>query len=104
LGSGIRDPGSGMGKNPDPGSGIRDKHPGSATLILTEVCFLGQQQRSDPYPNNPVATAVGHFAAATMAIILALALGRRSITAFHRNKIPQLSSLIGSTFFGCRFS
>jgi hypothetical protein len=31
--SGIRDPGYGMGKNPDPGSGIRDKHPGSATLI-----------------------------------------------------------------------
>jgi hypothetical protein len=26
------DPGSGMGKNPDPVSGIRDKHPGSATL------------------------------------------------------------------------
>ncbi len=24
--------GSGMGKNQDPGSGIRDKHPGSATL------------------------------------------------------------------------
>jgi hypothetical protein len=31
--SGIRDPGSGMGKNQDPGSGIRDKHPGSATLL-----------------------------------------------------------------------
>jgi hypothetical protein len=30
--SGIRDSGSGMGKNQDPGSGIRDKHPGSATL------------------------------------------------------------------------
>ncbi len=28
LGSGIRDPGSGMGKNQDPGSEIRDKHPG----------------------------------------------------------------------------
>jgi hypothetical protein len=27
------DPGSGMGKNQDPGSGIRDKHPGSATLV-----------------------------------------------------------------------
>jgi hypothetical protein len=26
------DPGSGIGKNQDPGSGIRDKHPGSATL------------------------------------------------------------------------
>jgi hypothetical protein len=33
-GSGIRDPGSGMGKNQDPGSGIRDKHPGSATLVI----------------------------------------------------------------------
>jgi hypothetical protein len=33
--SGIRDPGSGMGKNQDPGSGIRDKHPGSATLLNT---------------------------------------------------------------------
>jgi hypothetical protein len=32
FGSGIRDPGSGMGKNKDPGSGIGDKHPGSATL------------------------------------------------------------------------
>jgi hypothetical protein len=33
LGSGIRDPGSGMNKylDPDPGSGI--KHPGSATLV-----------------------------------------------------------------------
>ncbi len=32
---GIRDPRSGIrdGKNPDPGSGIRDKHPGSATLV-----------------------------------------------------------------------
>jgi hypothetical protein len=28
----VLDPGSGMGKNQDPGSGIRDKHPGSATL------------------------------------------------------------------------
>jgi hypothetical protein len=26
------DPGSGMGKNQDPGSWIQDKHPGSATL------------------------------------------------------------------------
>jgi hypothetical protein len=53
--SGIRDPGSGMGKNQDPGSEIRDKHPGSATLgklcfplrltavifIEIELCFLG---------------------------------------------------------------
>ena len=31
-GSEIRDPGSGMGKNQDLGSEIRDKHPGSATL------------------------------------------------------------------------
>jgi hypothetical protein len=29
-GSEIRDPGSGMGKNQDPGSAIRDKHPGLA--------------------------------------------------------------------------
>jgi len=35
-GSGIRDPGSGMGKNQDPGSGIRVKHPGSATLADPE--------------------------------------------------------------------
>ncbi len=28
------DPGSRMGKNQDPGSRIRDKHPGSATLLL----------------------------------------------------------------------
>jgi hypothetical protein len=27
--------GYGMGKNQDPESGIRDKHPGSATLVLT---------------------------------------------------------------------
>ncbi len=33
FGSGIRDPGSGMGKNQDPGSQIWDKHPGSATLV-----------------------------------------------------------------------
>jgi hypothetical protein len=33
LGSGIRDPGSGMNKYPDLGSGI--KHPGSATLVPT---------------------------------------------------------------------
>jgi hypothetical protein len=32
LGSGIRDPGSGMNKYSDPGSGI--KHPGSATLAV----------------------------------------------------------------------
>jgi hypothetical protein len=33
FGSGIRDPGSGMGKTKDPGSGINKiKHPGSATL------------------------------------------------------------------------
>jgi hypothetical protein len=30
--SGIRDQGSGMDKNQDPGPGIRDKHPRSATL------------------------------------------------------------------------
>jgi hypothetical protein len=42
FGSGIRDPGSGMGKNQDPGSGIRDKHPGSATLAgTTSLCLLG---------------------------------------------------------------
>jgi hypothetical protein len=35
--SGIRDPGSGMGKNQDPGSGIRDKHPGSATLPESQM-------------------------------------------------------------------
>jgi len=28
------DPGPGMGKNQDPGSGILDKHPGSATDLL----------------------------------------------------------------------
>jgi hypothetical protein len=28
-------PRSGMGKNQDPESGIRDKHPGSATLVAT---------------------------------------------------------------------
>jgi hypothetical protein len=33
-GSGIRDPGSGMGKKS--GYGIRDKHPGSATLLSPE--------------------------------------------------------------------
>jgi hypothetical protein len=37
FGPGIRDPGSGMGKNQDPGSGIRDKHPGSATLLECQV-------------------------------------------------------------------
>jgi hypothetical protein len=33
FGSGIRDPGFWMGKNQDLGYGIRDKHPGSATLM-----------------------------------------------------------------------
>jgi|LakMenEpi03Aug12_release.lakeMendotaPanAssembly.Ray.scaffolds.fasta_scaffold6450607_1 hypothetical protein len=28
----LLDPGSGLGENQDPASGIRDKHPGSATL------------------------------------------------------------------------
>ncbi len=32
FGSGIRD-----GKKSDPGSGIRDKHPGSATLVAGEL-------------------------------------------------------------------
>ncbi len=32
FGSGIRD-----GKKSDPGSGIRDKHPGSATLLITKT-------------------------------------------------------------------
>jgi hypothetical protein len=36
-GSEIRDPGSGMGKSQDPGSGIRDKHPGSATLVILRL-------------------------------------------------------------------
>jgi hypothetical protein len=35
LGSEIRDPGSGMNKYSDPGSGI--KHPGSATLIRSRL-------------------------------------------------------------------
>jgi hypothetical protein len=34
------DPGSGMGKNQDPGSGIRDKHPGSATLKIIIIFLL----------------------------------------------------------------
>jgi hypothetical protein len=38
-GSGIRDPGSGMGKNKDTGSGIGDKHPESATLHFTSSNF-----------------------------------------------------------------
>jgi hypothetical protein len=47
LGSEIRDPGSGMGKNQDPESGIRDKHLGSATLLPTRehdiFCVVGIQ-------------------------------------------------------------
>ncbi len=39
-GSEIRDPGSGMGKNQDPGSGIKDKHPGSATLVVVHNLYL----------------------------------------------------------------
>jgi hypothetical protein len=34
------DPGSGMGKNQDPESGIRDKHPGSATLHAKKKIVL----------------------------------------------------------------
>ncbi len=33
-GSGIRDPGSGIRDGLNSGSGIRDKHPGSATLVV----------------------------------------------------------------------
>jgi hypothetical protein len=36
--SGIRDPGSWMDKNQHPGSGIRDKHPGSTTLFIGNSC------------------------------------------------------------------
>jgi hypothetical protein len=38
--------GSGMGKNPDPGSRIRDKHPGSATLLKTVVVFVKRNSLS----------------------------------------------------------
>ena len=40
FGSGIWDLGSGMGKNQDPDAGIRDKHPGSATLIPARESFV----------------------------------------------------------------
>jgi hypothetical protein len=36
FGSGIRDPGSGMGIHHDPEAGIRDEHPESATLITIQ--------------------------------------------------------------------
>jgi hypothetical protein len=48
-GSGIRDPGSGMGKNQNPGSGIWDKHPGSATLHIPTniiIIYLGLRRKS----------------------------------------------------------
>jgi hypothetical protein len=50
-GSGIRDPGSGMGKNQDPRSGIRDKHPGSATLLARLVARL--PVTASPLDSNP---------------------------------------------------
>ncbi len=46
-GSEIRDLGSGMGKNQDLGSGIRDKHPGSATLLKSAYLLLPDQLSSD---------------------------------------------------------
>jgi hypothetical protein len=55
FGSGIRDPRSGIreGKNQDPGSRIRDKHPGSATLVrghddtekVISMLFPGEERR-----------------------------------------------------------
>ena len=53
-GSGIRDPGSGMGKIQDPGSRIRDKYPRSATLVTDEQFFawqasdMGQEHLLEP--------------------------------------------------------
>jgi hypothetical protein len=40
LGSGIRDPGSGMNKYSDPDPGSRIKHPGSATLFGSITIFV----------------------------------------------------------------
>jgi hypothetical protein len=54
-GSGIRDPGSGMGKNQDPGSGIRDKHPGSATLNFwrcIHISFHRQKKSKRNHKNS----------------------------------------------------
>jgi hypothetical protein len=59
LGSGIRDPGSGMNKYSDPGSGI--KHPGSATLhrgviILVQervYCILIHNESLEKHQENP---------------------------------------------------
>ncbi len=42
FGSGIRDPGSGMGKNKKSRSAIRDKHPGPVTLVELEY---GEERR-----------------------------------------------------------
>ncbi len=39
------DPGSGMCKNQDPGSGIRDKHPGFATLVFPQGFCLSWKSR-----------------------------------------------------------
>ncbi len=36
------DPGSGMAKNQDPGSGIRYKHPRSATLKVQILCNMAR--------------------------------------------------------------
>jgi hypothetical protein len=42
FGSGVRNPGSGMGnKKHDPDSKVRDKHPGSATLIVDKDTLVG---------------------------------------------------------------
>ncbi len=51
FGSGIRDPGSGMGKNQDPGTGIRDKHPGSATL-LSGMNFVSNFENGKYHPQR----------------------------------------------------
>jgi hypothetical protein len=53
FGSGIGDPGSGMGKNQDPGSGIRDKHPGSATLrqVLLALTVINKMKVNNNIKN-----------------------------------------------------
>jgi hypothetical protein len=48
FGSGIRDPGSGMGKNQDPGSGINIPDPQHCINIFK---FLFKQKGNFPYHN-----------------------------------------------------
>jgi hypothetical protein len=61
LGSGIRDPRSGIRDGKKPGSGIRDKHPGSATLVFNQKYVLKILNFHAVLPNGKYLFCKIHF-------------------------------------------